>query len=68
MSFTQDDLAVIDKAIASGTQEVRFQNRTDIYRSIDDLLKARAEITSYLAQVGGPTQVRMVKVYTKSGW
>jgi hypothetical protein len=42
MSFTSDDLAAINTAIASGELTVTVQGRTVTYRSIDDLIKARA--------------------------
>jgi hypothetical protein len=41
MSWTTTDLASIEKAIASGELRVKFGDREVMYRSIDELLKAR---------------------------
>ena len=49
MSFTQTDLDSIDAAIAAGEMTVETQGRRVTYRSIDDLLKARATIQADLA-------------------
>lgn len=48
MAFTQTDLDVIEAAIAKGEQTVQFADRTVTYRSVDQLLKARAEIVAAL--------------------
>ena len=43
MAFTPQDLAAVDAAIASGELSVRAADgRTVTYRSMDELLKARA--------------------------
>jgi roadblock/LC7 domain-containing protein len=49
MSFTADDLAQVNAAIASGELTVSVQGRTVTYRSIDDLFKAKAAIEADLA-------------------
>jgi hypothetical protein len=49
MALTADDLVVIDRAIAMGEQTVVFADRSVTYRSISDLLKARAIIVAALA-------------------
>jgi hypothetical protein len=58
MSFTSDDLAAINTAIASGELTVTVQGRTVTYRSIDDLIKARAVIESGLAAQSTAGRVR----------
>lgn len=68
MAWTQSDLDAIDKAIASGTEEVKFADRSVRYRSVSDLMKARAEIINNLAQQSGPKQTRQIRVFTDSGW
>lgn len=47
--MTNDDLAAIDRAIASGELTVRTNDRLVTYRSIDELLKARELVVSSLA-------------------
>lgn len=54
MAFTQDDLAAIDRAIASGELSVTHNGRSVTYRSMSDLLRARDRIErSLVAAAGG---------------
>lgn len=48
MAFTQSQLDAIETAIASGELKVVFDGREVMYRSIDDLLKARSTIKTAL--------------------
>jgi hypothetical protein len=52
MAFTQTQLDAVETAIASGELKVMFDGREIIYRSVDDLLKARNTIKAAL-QAGG---------------
>lgn len=52
MAFTQSQLDAIETAIASGELKVMFDGREVIYRSIDDLLKARNTIKAALQASG----------------
>ena len=57
MAFTAQDLAAIDAAIASGELTVRTnEGRMVTMRSVDELLKARALITSALAASASPAR------------
>ena len=49
MAFTQTDLDSVNTAIATGELKVELNGRMVIYRSIDDLIKARGIIASDLA-------------------
>jgi len=49
MAFTTGDLQSIDSAIASGELSVEVQGRKVVYRSIDDLKKARQLVEDGLA-------------------
>lgn len=49
MAHTQTDLDAIKAAIASGEQSVEIAGRKVVYRSIDDLRKARDDIAAELA-------------------
>ena len=40
-NWTEDDLAAIEKAIASGALKVEYNDRTVTYRSIAELKEAR---------------------------
>lgn len=48
MAWTQADIEVIERAIASGTLSVKFADEEVVYRSISDLLKARDAMRSAL--------------------
>lgn len=58
MPFTSADLASVNAAIASGELTVSVQGRTVTYRSLDDLIKARAVIEGDIAASSGSTRVR----------
>jgi hypothetical protein len=49
MAHTQADLDAIKAAIASGEQSVEVGGRKVVYRSVDDLRKARDDIAAELA-------------------
>ncbi len=62
-AFTITDLAALNAAIASGAQEVRFQDRTVVYRSVKDMLLARTLMLSAL----GMTLTRQIRMETQTG-
>ncbi|MCV6603053.1 MAG: hypothetical protein OIF54_16090 [Cohaesibacter sp.] len=49
MSYTQQDLANIKAAIASGADQAMIQGEMVKYRSLDDLRRIKAEIEAELA-------------------
>lgn len=66
MAFTQSDLDALDAAIKSGANRVRFTDREVQYRSLDELIKARALAAAELAQSNG-TLIRQRRIYTSKG-
>lgn len=52
MPFTSTDLANVDAAIASGELAVEVNGKRITYRSVDDLIKARAAILGEIAATG----------------
>lgn len=52
MAFTQAQLDAVETAISSGELRVMFDGREVIYRSVDDLLKARNTIKQSLQASG----------------
>lgn len=58
MAFTVAQLAAIEEAIASGALEVTYDGKTVKYRSMDDLVKARATIRADLVRQGLLTDTR----------
>lgn len=51
-AWTQDDLAKLEKAIASGARSVSYQGETVTYRSMDEMLRARDMIRKELGLAG----------------
>lgn len=41
MAFTQQQLNALDAAIASGTMQVMYGNKTVMYKSLDEMLRVR---------------------------
>lgn len=70
MAFTQSDLDSINSAIASGELSVRFADgRETVYRSIADLLRAKAAVEAGLGVDGGATKrIRQVRMTSGKGW
>lgn len=50
-NWTEDDLAAIEAAIASGARKVEYNDRTVEYRSIKELKEARDLIARCLGKV-----------------
>lgn len=50
MALTPTDLAALDAAIAMGELEVEVAGRRVRYRSVDELIKARAHVAGVIAQ------------------
>lgn len=66
MAFTQSQLDAIDSAIASGELKVAFDGREVVYRSMDDLMKARLTIKSSLEAAGITTAVKRTSYVSRS--
>ncbi len=58
MAHTQADLDAVKAAIASGEQSVEMGGRKVVYRSIDDLRKARDDIAAELASAAASVGTR----------
>jgi hypothetical protein len=61
-------LDALNVAIATGVREVRFQDRTVVYASIDEMIKAANYIFQLLnptSTSGGPS--RQIRIYTNKG-
>ena len=66
MAFTQQDLVTLERAIASGAQQVRYADRTVTYQSTADMQRARKEIAAELGVELAPPRRRMFRV-TQTG-
>ena len=54
MAYTQADLDSLDKAIASGALSLELAGRRITYRSVEQLLAARAHVAGELAKASAP--------------
>jgi len=69
MAWTQTDLDRIERAIATGTLEVRTSDgRRLIYRSVEELLKAKAVIEAELDKAAGTNKSRTRRISTSQGY
>ena len=68
MVWTQTDLDAIKDAIASGELSVQFADRRVTYRSIAELLQAKAEIEREVNSAAGTLPVRQHLVNSVKGW
>ncbi len=50
MAFTPEQLAALERALATGEQRVTFGDRTVEYRSVDDLIAAIAVVRQGLQE------------------
>lgn len=67
MSWTQTQIDAIEAAIASGELTVRFGDRAVTYRSMEELLQARAVIRESLAAEAGTATDRFSFGQTSKG-
>jgi hypothetical protein len=67
MAWTQQQLDAIEAAIASGELTVRFGDRTVTYRSMDELLQARALIKQAVDEQAGTATDRFTFGQTSKG-
>ncbi len=67
MPWTPQQLDAIEAAIASGELTVRFGDRTVTYRSMQELLQARAVIKEALDAEAGTTTDRFSFAQTSKG-
>lgn len=58
MALGQSDLDRIEAAIANGRLTVQFEGRSETYRSMDDLIKARDLIKQSMNQQSGTERSR----------
>ena len=63
MAFTESDLAAVTKAIAHGHRQVQYNDRTIQYRSVSEMMDAKAAIERDLAKQSAtaPPRVRPMR-------
>lgn len=68
MAFTQDDLDVINDAIATGELEVQFADGKRVrYRSVEQLMKAKQHIENEIFKASDKSPRRGVRVNVCKG-
>lgn len=68
MAFTQDDLGVVNEAIATGELEVQFADGKRVrYRSVEQLFKAKQHIEGEIFSDSGKVPKRGVRVNVCKG-
>lgn len=69
MAFTQSDLDAINATIARGEKRVAYADRAVEYRSLDEMLQARAVIAAELAVGTDPATARprQYRAYASKG-
>jgi hypothetical protein len=68
MPYTQDDLQRLQTALARGEQRVSFQDKTVVYRSVDELQAAIREVQRSLDTQRGTARKRQIRVTTSKGF
>lgn len=63
MALTQTDLDALDVAIATGELTVEFNGRRVTYRSVPELLQARAHVAALLSAQGRPATAGAVRYH-----
>ena len=67
MALTQTDLDALDTAIASSELTVRLADRLGTYRSIPELIQARAHVAKVVSgQLSGSTSTRIAPRYQQA--
>jgi hypothetical protein len=67
MAFTAADLAAINAAIAAGEKTVRYGDRMVEYRTVDELLKAKADILTDINRADSAVSPRSRSIRVRSG-
>ena len=67
MVYTDAQLQALQTALASGELRVRFAEREVLYRSVEELKLAIAEVQSQMQTTAG-TRIRQHRIYTDKGF
>lgn len=70
MAMTEDDVATLERAVASGERVVRFKDREVEYRSIPELIQALAMAKADVAITESTTgaRVRQIRIAPRRGY
>lgn len=65
MAYTAAQVAALEKAIATGTLQVRYGDRSVTYRSLDEMQRL---LTDMRDEVQGRTRTRQYRMRTNKGF
>ncbi len=58
----------LEKVMASGQLQVRFADRTVVYRSMEEMTQALALLEKQIAATEGRKRTRQIRVNSVKGW
>jgi len=68
MSYSNEQLLALQKALATGEKRVTFGDKTVEYRSVDEIQAAIREVEASLARAAGARRTRQIRVTTDKGF
>lgn len=68
MSYSNEQLLALQKALATGEKRVSFGDKTVEYRSVDEIQAAIREVEASLARAAGARRTRQIRVTTDKGF
>ena len=68
MSYSNEQLLALQKALATGEKRVTFGDKTVEYRSVDEIQAAIREVEASLARTAGARRTRQIRVTTDKGF
>ena len=68
MSYSNEQLLALQKALATGEKRVSFGDKTVEYRSVDEIQAAIREVEVSLARAAGARRTRQIRVTTDKGF
>ena len=68
MSYSNEQLLALQKALATGEKRVTFGDKTVEYRSVDEIQAAIREVEASLARAAGARRTRQIRVTTGKGF
>ncbi|QKS28220.1 MAG: hypothetical protein HT579_04285 [Candidatus Accumulibacter similis] len=68
MSYSNEQLLALQKALATGEKRVSFGDKTVEYRTVDEIQAAIREVEASLARAAGARRTRQIRVTTDKGF
>lgn len=68
MSYSNEQLLALRKALATGEKRVTFGDKTVEYRTVEEIQAAIREVEASLARAAGAPRTRQIRVTTGKGF